>query len=186
MSAKPNDPVLVEALIKHLEKNYISMGPLLMTLAMLLALASSIPGPLRLNSAIVSAAVSIGVIGGYLEFHSLLVVMRVKDLVLGVEPSLLRYVGKAALLTGLYYTVIGSLLIASTFKDAVEYATEKPIEDLFCSRFYKSVMIVASLGAWLMPLQSCISRALAGFLASPKHVFMEELPEGLGPQTDYW
>jgi len=177
-SVEEGNKRLIEALIGHLDSSYIYLGPFLMTLAMITGYISTLTSK-EVSTLLVPIAVSLGVIGGYLEFHTLIVLMRARDILLDREPSLIKYIGRAAILTGFYYSILGSLIIASTVKDIIEHVREKPIQDLACRRYYNYIYLIISLGAALSPLQACISRDIRDLLLS-SHIFVEELPEGFG------
>ena len=170
---------LLVALTKNLLSNIPLLGPILMTLSMILTFISSF---LKGNTGILAAAIaiSLGLTGGYLQFHTLILFQRVRDLALMREPNTIKYVGIAAFYTATYYIIIGSLLARNLMKDAWETVFERPVEDSKCRRI-NSAQIVLSLGLLTGFIAKCLSKELAINLISSSrgHIASHESSESL-------
>ncbi len=130
--------------------------------------------------ALVPLVLGAGILGGFYEFYFLVLVERIHRL-LACEDDRGRWiVPRAALMVGLYYTVVGALLLSRRLRGLLEAVLEAPIEDTVCQRFYRPLLFVATLGLGLYAFQECMRLSLASTI---DHVLSEEGAEGLGAQA---
>ncbi len=178
------DVRLTRALISHLNSPLMALGPLLMTLSMVLALVSEI-GEGTVNLILVPLTVSLGLIGGYLNLHSILVLFRTHDLILGRRPNTIRYIGVAVLYTATYYLLVGSFLTKRLVVDAWKDAARGQIGNHRC-KAPGPLVILATLGAIVGFFARCVANKLALLLDSfiRDHIAAHEGPKGFSPEAN--
>ncbi len=143
-----------------LEKTGVA-GPVLMASSIWVAvLGSMLPWP-PAQSILASASVGMAMIGGLLEIYTILHIRRLEDLARTGRVRTLRNLLVSSILTGLFFTLAGVLLIAKVLRDSLEYATGRVLEETRCSQVYRPLLFVATLGMYLAPFQACVASSIA-------------------------
>ena len=148
--------------------------PILLTSPIFIVAAASLTGDLRLGSIAVSAALGLAFIGGALELYTLYMVRSMTDLIVRGRRRDYTNLAVSALYLGLYYAIVGILLIARELRSSLEYSTGRMLEETRCSRLYNTLLFLITLGIYLAPFQACVYSSITSTL---KHS-----PESLGPE----
>ncbi|MEB3779026.1 MAG: hypothetical protein GSR85_02170 [Desulfurococcales archaeon] len=162
-----------------LESINFSYPPLVLGASFFIAVASLAIGPSFEGAVLAAFAVGLAFIGGVMEIYYLVLLRYARDMARGSLGSLYGKVAIAAVLTGLYYTLVGIILLARESKSVLEYVKGTPIEDTVCKRYYRPVLSVLTVGLALSLLQECTSNQLALALRA---MGMEEGPVGLSSE----
>lgn len=180
------DIQLIRALVDHLNSPSIALGPLLMTLSMILTLVLEMDGG-AMNLVLAPITVSLGLIGGYLYFHSILVFMRTRDLILERKPNTVKYIGVAVLYTATYYLLIGSFLAKKFIADVWKDTSRRQVEYHQCNT-PRPFVVLASLGAIVGFFARCVASELALLFNSfiSDHIVAHEGSKGLGSEANQW
>lgn len=167
----------VEGLKSYMEGPLPYSGPILLFAGLILGLTSGSWGSPRLQALIVTIALVFIFIGGFLEFYSLLVAYYISRKATGLDtPS--KLILYAAMITGLYFILVGIILASNTYRRLLEVVEEKPIEDTMCSSYSNSLLHIITLGLSLALLQRCVFLRVSRILATKAEDSVP--PEGLG------
>jgi len=153
---------------------YALASPILLSSSIFIAVIATLTPSNYLKSILTSLALGLTFIGGVIEIYLLAYIRSLKDYVIKGHTNIYLNFLQSGLYVGLYYIIIGILLIARELKSQLEYITGKVIQESKCNRVYSNLLFVLTLGLYLSPFQSCIFTELSNIPIS------NEDSEGLG------
>ncbi len=172
------DAELLSALVGKLSGRLPLVGPIFLTLSIALSILFSV---LPVNQGLAGAlTLYLAMAGGFVEFYFLLALTRARSIAAGEKWGDARMIIRSAWLIPVYFTILGTLLLAKHVREDLEYIVGKPVESTPCSRFYSGLLVLATLGAYAAVFQACVARVVAERL----NVLLHEAPEGLSSEAD--
>lgn len=136
--------------------SWVVLPPILLTSPILIVAAASLTGDWRLGSIAVSAGLGIAFIGGALELYVIYMIRSMTDVIVRGSRRDFLNMAVAALYLGLYYALVGVLLIARELRSSLEYSTGRMLEETRCGRLYNTLLFLVTLGMYLAPFQACV------------------------------
>lgn len=171
------------AVAERLEGVNYALPPILLTSSLIaLVMVSPMRGGLgvELSGLLLSIAVMAALIGGALELLFLSLIEYAAWMAGERRGSMARRILAAGLLLGLYYLVLGILLIGARIRSIESSLSESEK----CHRLYNPILFLATVGLALGVYQECASKNISSGLRSLGVPPLEQRPEGLGPQGD--
>jgi len=155
-------------------------GPILLSASLGIALALTLAGA---EAVLGVAALYPALLGGFFEFYFLLALVRARTLLTGETWGDLRMVFSAAWPVPLFFTLVGAVVVGYAVRRHLEYIAEAPLGETPCARYYKPLVFVVTLGAYLAAFQACAG-AFAAARLREVYAGVEVAPEGLGSEGD--